>query len=307
LLLLAVPIIDTLTVFAQRLREGRSPFVADRNHLHHRLLDLGLDHHEAVAAIYLAQIAFTIAAWFMRYESDVTIVAVFAITATALSALVLRGRRRVRRSGSPTDDPAAFRLGAFVKRRFGEGQLRRWATRAVVIALLVYSSITVVGAAVTATDIRLLAVAVAIGLAVFVWLRGGRGSPNVAERAALYVGIVLIAYADLTWSTRPPWVAIAQWVLFPLLAAGVALNLRLSPQRFNITPLDVLVLFLALIIPNLPGTIVYPDGFGVVVAKVVTLFYAVETALWNDDRVGRWSSGVAAIMLTFVAARGLLV
>ena len=49
LLLLGLPILDTLTVMAVRIREGRSPFAADRRHLHHRLLALGFDHFEAVA------------------------------------------------------------------------------------------------------------------------------------------------------------------------------------------------------------------------------------------------------------------
>jgi len=42
-------------VIAIRLREGRSPFSADKNHLHHRLLGLGFEHFEAVACIYLLQ------------------------------------------------------------------------------------------------------------------------------------------------------------------------------------------------------------------------------------------------------------
>ncbi len=45
LFLLGVPILDTLSVMTQRILEGRSPFRADRNHLHHILLQKGLQHH----------------------------------------------------------------------------------------------------------------------------------------------------------------------------------------------------------------------------------------------------------------------
>ena len=38
LLLLGLPILDTLTVMVWRIRSGRSPFLPDRNHFHHRLL-----------------------------------------------------------------------------------------------------------------------------------------------------------------------------------------------------------------------------------------------------------------------------
>ncbi|WP_462319242.1 glycosyltransferase family 4 protein [Marinilabilia sp.] len=42
--ILIVPIIDTLRVFFLRLSKGNSPFVADKNHIHHRLLTLGFSH-----------------------------------------------------------------------------------------------------------------------------------------------------------------------------------------------------------------------------------------------------------------------
>ncbi|MFW6268082.1 MAG: MraY family glycosyltransferase, partial [Marinilabiliaceae bacterium] len=42
--ILIVPVIDTLRVFFLRLSRGNSPFVADKNHIHHRLLTLGFSH-----------------------------------------------------------------------------------------------------------------------------------------------------------------------------------------------------------------------------------------------------------------------
>jgi UDP-GlcNAc:undecaprenyl-phosphate GlcNAc-1-phosphate transferase len=53
LLVLGVPIIDTFWIIVRRLRARQSPFTADRGHLHHRLLDMGLGHRGAVIAIYV--------------------------------------------------------------------------------------------------------------------------------------------------------------------------------------------------------------------------------------------------------------
>ncbi len=39
-----IPVFDTLRVFATRIRQGRSPFSADRNHIHHLLTDHGFGH-----------------------------------------------------------------------------------------------------------------------------------------------------------------------------------------------------------------------------------------------------------------------
>jgi UDP-GlcNAc:undecaprenyl-phosphate GlcNAc-1-phosphate transferase len=52
LLVLGVPIIDTFWIIVRRLATGRTPFSPDRGHLHHRLLDLGLTHTQAVLLIY---------------------------------------------------------------------------------------------------------------------------------------------------------------------------------------------------------------------------------------------------------------
>jgi UDP-GlcNAc:undecaprenyl-phosphate GlcNAc-1-phosphate transferase len=53
LLVMAVPLYDTVSVIAIRLREGRSPFQPDRCHFSHRLVDRGLSGPWAVRAIYL--------------------------------------------------------------------------------------------------------------------------------------------------------------------------------------------------------------------------------------------------------------
>ena len=49
----AYPLVDTLRVFVVRMAQGRSPFSADRNHIHHRLLDLGLGHRGTAVLLYL--------------------------------------------------------------------------------------------------------------------------------------------------------------------------------------------------------------------------------------------------------------
>jgi UDP-GlcNAc:undecaprenyl-phosphate/decaprenyl-phosphate GlcNAc-1-phosphate transferase len=53
LCVLAVPLYDTLTVVLIRLRAGRSPFVGDKSHFSHRLVELGMTKTQAVLTIYL--------------------------------------------------------------------------------------------------------------------------------------------------------------------------------------------------------------------------------------------------------------
>lgn len=50
--ILGYPLIDTIRVFIVRILAKRSPFSADRNHIHHRLLDHGLSHKKTVLILY---------------------------------------------------------------------------------------------------------------------------------------------------------------------------------------------------------------------------------------------------------------
>lgn len=49
---LIVPLLDFGLAVVRRLRAGKSPFSADRKHLHHRLLDMGHSHFHAVLIFY---------------------------------------------------------------------------------------------------------------------------------------------------------------------------------------------------------------------------------------------------------------
>ena len=49
--ILSFPILDTVRVFIIRIAQKRSPFSADSNHIHHRLLDLGLSHKKATLTL----------------------------------------------------------------------------------------------------------------------------------------------------------------------------------------------------------------------------------------------------------------
>jgi UDP-GlcNAc:undecaprenyl-phosphate/decaprenyl-phosphate GlcNAc-1-phosphate transferase len=48
---LIIPLFDTMRVFLIRIINGKSPFKADNNHVHHKLLALGLTHLKATLYI----------------------------------------------------------------------------------------------------------------------------------------------------------------------------------------------------------------------------------------------------------------
>lgn len=54
---LSYPLLDTLRVFVIRALKGQSPFVADRNHIHHKLIDCGYSHAKTAIIIYIFNVA----------------------------------------------------------------------------------------------------------------------------------------------------------------------------------------------------------------------------------------------------------
>lgn len=56
LAVLVYPLLDTLRIFIYRTVRGVSPFSPDKNHIHHRLLDIGLNHSGTVVILYLYNI-----------------------------------------------------------------------------------------------------------------------------------------------------------------------------------------------------------------------------------------------------------
>ena len=65
--ILILPIIDTLNVFIIRICNGKSPFVADKNHIHHSLLKLGLTHRRSTVYILMYYIFIVSVAYFFRH------------------------------------------------------------------------------------------------------------------------------------------------------------------------------------------------------------------------------------------------
>ena len=52
-LILGLPIFDTAFAMIRRMAHGQSPMHADRGHIHHRLIDMGLNQKQAVATLYV--------------------------------------------------------------------------------------------------------------------------------------------------------------------------------------------------------------------------------------------------------------
>ena len=88
--ILIVPLLDTLRVFSIRIAKGRSPFVPDRNHIHHLLLDRGMNHRYVTVTCVGLNVAFIVMAYFGRaLGSNLLLLLMLAASAAFVGILML--------------------------------------------------------------------------------------------------------------------------------------------------------------------------------------------------------------------------
>ncbi|MDT4926889.1 MAG: UDP-GlcNAc:undecaprenyl-phosphate/decaprenyl-phosphate GlcNAc-phosphate transferase [Pseudonocardiales bacterium] len=92
---LALPFVDLLLAVVRRVRQRRSPFAPDKQHLHHRLLELGHSHRRAVVLLYFwsALLAGTGVALSYNGRQWVVVATVCTLTVVGVLVSMLPGRR----------------------------------------------------------------------------------------------------------------------------------------------------------------------------------------------------------------------
>jgi UDP-GlcNAc:undecaprenyl-phosphate GlcNAc-1-phosphate transferase len=85
----AVPLYDTISVLCIRLRAGRSLFEGDKNHLSHRLVELGLSKPQAVLTIYLMTAACGLGALVLHQVNTAGAVTVFLSIVCLLAVIAI--------------------------------------------------------------------------------------------------------------------------------------------------------------------------------------------------------------------------
>ena len=277
LFLLGLPFLDTLGVAVQRLVEGRSPFIGDRKHVHHKLMKAGMSHYEAVMAIYAIQAGMVVMAYLFRWQSDTLIVALYLILACAvLATFVAAGHGLI-----PIPAPRSRRLRSdeWLSNVLNRPGLSHLPIRCLAVAVPFFLIATVFLPSSVPRDIGYSSTAL-FAIVLF----GLSFLPRLAPyfvRGGLYLGSTFLLYvSDDSWMRAIPPVLMTYHILFGAMAVMVLLSMRFDSQsRFQTTPLDYLMVCLALIFPFLPEISVDTSAFGLFAAKLIVLFLSFELLL----------------------------
>ncbi|NOS77006.1 MAG: undecaprenyl/decaprenyl-phosphate alpha-N-acetylglucosaminyl 1-phosphate transferase [Nitrospira sp.] len=293
LFLWGIPLLDTVGVMGQRIWQGRSPFVGDRNHLHHKLLATGLSHRQAVTVIYLAQGLSVVCAYLLRWQSDAVLMSVYGVFAmSVLSVFVWSSWRPA------TPCPVVIPSGGHAPAAgVAPAIMRPWPLRALTLLVPLYLLACLATPGGIPAEVGVIAAG--LGAAVLGSLVIGRGTA-LAVRVGLYIGSTCAVYYAQMSSRQSP----ADW-LSPLtlgvvaLAVLVVLAIRwMGDARFQTTPLDYLIVLLAVVMPFLSDLTVGAVHLSVVTATLVVLFFAFELLLQMHQamvvRLGWLTAGMLA-------------
>jgi UDP-GlcNAc:undecaprenyl-phosphate GlcNAc-1-phosphate transferase len=87
--ILIVPLFDSLRVFILRIKQGKSPFKADRQHIHHRLLQLGCTHLQATFILIGVNIFFIVLSYSLRGIGIVWLMGLIVALACVMSYILV--------------------------------------------------------------------------------------------------------------------------------------------------------------------------------------------------------------------------
>lgn len=293
-----VPLLDTIGVMGQRLLEGRSPFIGDRNHIHHKLLARGLTHGQAVSVIYLAHAAMVSCAYLLRWQSDVVLIAVYLLWATAILSMFVRWPRRIISESLPIEAARSVYADGHPSRL----SIGDYAFKALQLAVPLYLITSVAMPKEIPWDAGMIAAGLLV--AVVGSMIAGRGTAWVV-RAGLYIGSTcLMYYSEISPRLSGTDLMTPLNIGFLLLAGLVILTIRFAgTDRFQTTPLDYLIVLLAVVMPFLPDMTVSMVPVSLLAAKLVVLFFSFELLLHIYSSAAIRLGWVSACMLGGLVVR----
>ena len=272
LILLGFPILDTLSVMAVRIRQGRSP----KNHFHHNLMDLGLLHPESVFVIYVFQALLLLASVRFRFHSDWALLTGYLL----FSLSVLCGFARAARSRSKVR-----RLEWFD--RHVAGRLRLWKREGVVIRpcfrlfeLAVPLLLLLTCLLAKSPPLYLSLICLVLSGALLVACRWRKEWLPAVLRFAIYLAVPFSIYLSGDRVAQFAGAAPLRFYNYSFGAVAVLIILISKFSRrqsgFRSSPMDFLIVILALVVPNLPEQQIQEYRLGLTAAKILLLYFSFE-------------------------------
>lgn len=299
-LLLGLPIVDILAVFFLRAKHKMNLFKATRNHVHHRLLDIGFLHYESVMFIYTVQFILVVSAIPLMYELDIAVILFYLFICSSVFVFLTVSERKnfkVHVEKDSGKDIVKTILSRYP--RMADAPIKAIESG---LSLFIFASALIVYD--VPADFAVSALVLLL-LLLLVLLTNFMGYQ--LYRLILFVTIAFSVYLLTTYPAE--WLSEKVDLLFVyfIVMGGLGFTAikTVSKNEFRITPLDYLVIAIAFIIEFLPGENAFRENIIWMIVQIIILFYVCELVVQNMK--GRWNrfTGVIILALALISYRGL--
>jgi UDP-GlcNAc:undecaprenyl-phosphate GlcNAc-1-phosphate transferase len=303
LILLGFPVLDTLTVMVIRITMGRSPFSADKNHFHHNLMEFGFLHPESVIIIYIFQTVLLLAAVILRFYSDWLLLAGYLIFSSLILvgfSFAARTERKMKRF-----DFLDLKISGRLRLLKREGTIIRPTFRVfeLGIPLLLFITCLVAGNLPKYTSV---ACALLVCLIILTWFFR-RESLEMCLRFVLYILIPFAVYLSDDMLSGMFSAPLARFynLLFGIFAVLIILISKFSRRikGFHSSPMDFLIIILALVVPNMPDQKIQEYQMGLTAAKIILLYFSYEVLLAELRGKYNWVALATVVSLLAMAIK----
>ena len=303
-LFLGLPIMDILAVFWLRAHSGMNWFRATKNHIHHRLLELGFDHYESVVIIYSIQIFFVLCAIFLSYESDWLIISIYLGVCALMFLLLTFGESR---NWIAHQAHGRSRFTDTINTVMQHKLFKSAPIKIIEIAIPVFFILIAVLSHNIPKDLAISSIGLVLILSAFMIF--GQRLNILILQAAIYVTAAFIIYIESDYlGLSDGFFHIAEISYFVPLAFIIGLAVRYSEEsRFKTSPMDYLVIFIALF----AGILLRDDpsmaNLGFLVVKLVIVFYGCEIIISRKKNIRMNLLSVSsAVSLVIISYKGLM-
>lgn len=307
LIFLGFPILDTLTVMVERISKRKSPFMADKNHFHHKLMKLGFYHTESVLIIYVIQSSLIAMAFLSWHQHDdwalLGFYAAFSILTLSFFLWAESKAWRVKRYDF---------IDQVVKKKLRVIKEEDIVIKVSFLTIKILFPLLLISACWFPSKVpprfALIGGILLISITL-VWLYNQIWTKDTLT-VSIYFIIPIIVYLgdsqlEAGWAAH---VSMLNNILFIVLIFGVIMTLKFTRRKkgFKAAPLDFIILFLALVVPNLSNDLLQSLKIESMIAKIIVFYFSFEVL---SGELRNKTKGVAAMVisaLVMISLRGVL-
>lgn len=308
LIILAVPVFDTLFVMGRRLVAGKGLFSPDRTHIHHRFMGLGLGHKSTVVLVYGLSYFLAVYAVMSRHLPDrsqlnnlVLLLAFFSLTNWVLARMLARNENLFLRDDRSLLNFFAYRWMVRYSHRF------LVLVKYLVLAILVLPLLSFGESSLAAASIALLLVILTAML-----YQQRDESSNLFLQLTVYFNAAFLVFVvendgrASELAGMPLHLVSTALFLLLFVCSGALLLLRKKSKSLIDSPLEYFLLFIAITIPLLPDDVTGTFHLLTVAGKSMLLIFGMKLVFLLKARRNRKIIAATVLGLLFIALKGLL-